>query len=438
MVNRKTTQPLKGSLDINFDVFLKNTDFAEIEESCDESLPLGALGNDIHVLFQEAQFRDLPNDNFQVLEPSAQLASKFLESGTLDKFFHIIFHGSTTSAGKIRKVNTRQYVTSDMDPDVEVAAPQIDDVKRSLNQLAKHCHYRIAKEVENQGTTAPLNQTHQIARYPSGCKSEMRISRIGFDKLVEVAGKSPIDVPYLLTLQFEMAVLLLHELVHACWHFVNGSEGQNPFFGDSIINELGFEMENVLFGGHLTRIYHDEAAVKRYKHNNKKSLLRGIVAVWDWPYQLQAQNYIKDKAVDLLYRKEPIEVRSLDRAWRVELQFLQQLFTDDFGEDISLEKSKVLTPQRTQGFCFRVTYNDKCIPVSGAKTKKDEKMYIPAGYRRLASGDIVRRSAVTKHNTSVKSKASQGASKAVSAKKIPAKKTATKKTATKKRSTKKR
>lgn len=438
MVNRKTTQPLKGSQDIDFDVFLEQTDFAQIEESSDESLSLGALGNDIHLLFQKAQFLDLPNDNFQVLEPSARLASKFLESGTLDKFFHIIFHGSTTFAGKIRKVNSRQYIISDMDPEVEVAASQIDEVKKGLNQLAKHCHYRITKQVANQGSTIPLDQKHRVARYSTGCKSEMRISRTDYNKLIKVTETRSTDVPYLLALQFEMAVLLLHELVHACWYFVNGSEDKNPFFGDSIINELGFEMENQLFGGHLTRIYGDETRVKRYKHNEKESLLRGIVALWEWPYQLQAQDYIKDKNVDLLYRKEPIEVRPLDQAWRVELPFLQQLFTDNFWEDVSLENSRALRPQRTQGFCFRVRYDNKCIPVSAAKTKKDEKLYIPAGYKRMKNGDIVRRSAVTRRKSTAKSKASQGASKAVSAKRTPAKRTTAKKTATKKGSTKKR
>ena len=183
----------------------------------------------------------------------------------------------------------------------------------------------------------------------------------------------------------------------------------------------------------MTRIYGDEATVKRYKHNEKTSLFKGIVAVWDWPYQLQTQSYIKDKDVDLLCRKEPVEVRPLDRAWRVELQVLQQLFTDDFWEEISVKNSTALKPQRTQGFCFRVSYNDKCIPVSGAKTKRDDKLYIPAGYQRMKNGDIIRRSAVTKRKTTAKSRASKGASKKTSARKTATKKTTTKKALTKKR-----
>ncbi|KAJ8071725.1 hypothetical protein OCU04_002041 [Sclerotinia nivalis] len=67
--------------------------------------------------------------------------------------------------------------------------------------------------------------------------------------------------------QYLLAIVMCHELTHALWYAIqdhNLNESYEPFFEDSPQCELGYEMENSVFGGLIEPVFHAPAAPFAY------------------------------------------------------------------------------------------------------------------------------------------------------------------------------
>ncbi|CAK4034147.1 Hypothetical predicted protein [Lecanosticta acicola] len=378
-----------AGLDLDFDDFKRNAKFMSREiTNLQADLK---LTNEIHPFFREGQFEGLSTDEYRAIEQSARLASKFLESGSLDNFFHIIFFAKAQPAELIhKKIRARRYRKEDIDSDRKVPCPEIRRVKDLLRRMCEHSHYQITWNVDEGALTNDIkNSNTRSKKYPRGLKSVIRISRNTFNDLLRAVGSE--DTPRRIALTFEFAVMLLHEMAHACSCFVDCDPQYDAFFGDRReTNEIGFEMENFLFGGILTRVYPEEdPEAGLYRDHDHDSALTGAVVLWEFPYQLQVQGYLGSKEADILVAEQPKKQRPLDMAWRVPLTFLQDFFRDDFWNSLG---SNDLLPKREVAFCFRVhkvRQNVLLVPVKASGNISLERQYVPAGFRRIASGDIV-------------------------------------------------
>jgi hypothetical protein len=165
--------------------------------------------------------------------------------------------------------------------------------------------------------------------FQKGEKSRIYISASMYDTLRDAQGTN--DIPLLLKLQFEFAVTLVHEIGHALDNLCHGQLAWNHFCGDSIVCETGFELENRLFGGHLTMFcegWEDPKKWNRYHHDGQRSSLSGVLVLWEYPYQGAVAAYRDHGSMQT--RGELKNIRPLDVAWRVPVTFLQNFFEDTF------------------------------------------------------------------------------------------------------------
>ena len=88
--------------------------------------------------------------------------------------------------------------------------------------------------------------------------------------------------------------------------------------------------------------------------------------------------------------QRPEVIRPLDVAWRVPLTFLARLFDDNFWTVELPDDSNLLRAECFVGYCFNSDKKGNPKPVKAPLTGQDGAMkYIPDGFHRLSSGDIV-------------------------------------------------
>lgn len=124
-----------------------------------------------------------------------------------------------------------------------------------LAHLAKHMRFVVTDGIVGGACTEQLGDNDIVLpECPDGFKSLVRIRRSMYDELAAATNDAE-DLPCLMMLRFEFAVMLVHELTHALHNLRRGRLEHEPYIGDNAVSKLGFEMERILFGGHLTRIF---------------------------------------------------------------------------------------------------------------------------------------------------------------------------------------
>ena len=353
------------------------------------------LTNRIHPLFDQPLKKAV--DDFSVVEQSARLATQFVECGLLHRLFLAIANeGKPGRAWGETGREEDKYERVGLEiPHSELITTKKTDGRRAqelLKHLSQSITYALDSATKDHGATESIQDKHFIdSKFPNGEKSKVKIAASLYEDLKKAQGTE--DTPYLFYLQVNLAITLVHEIGHAVDNLAHGKLWHGHFLGENIIREAGFDIETRLFGGHLTTLFGSKtdpnAITNRYYHERRPSALRGILVLFEYPYQSLATLYAHHES-HMEIRKQPRDVRELDVAWRVPIPFLGKLFCDGFWRDELPSNPTALRPECSVGYTFRTDSNGNSIPV---KKHKDDKtmMYVPKGYRRVKDdGSVVR------------------------------------------------
>lgn len=130
-------------------------------------------------------------------------------------------------------------------------------IRGLLEDVARHVKWAVVDSPDSGAVTQQAGDEKRILpECPYGYKSTVEISKSIYDTLADASRKAD-DLPLLIILRFEFAVMMIHELAHLVHNFAFGKLDREPSFGSSGVVEIGFEVENRLFGGHLCRMYDD-------------------------------------------------------------------------------------------------------------------------------------------------------------------------------------
>ena len=355
-----------------------------------DELRIGLLRNQVHALFSESLRTAVPD--YSVVEQSAKLASHFVECGVLDRLFLAIWDNGKHGRGWRSRTNPNkvgyEYPPEDLDETVPITPADRIRVRKLLKTLSDNIYYRVDDKADAHAITHSLiNDKVPDKSFSKGERSRVKISVNIYNALrTAQCGK---DAALLLRLQFEFAVVLVHEIGHALDNLCHGQLTWHHFFGENAICETGFEIENRLFGGHLTMVYEgweDPKKYNRYHHGGQRSSMSGVLVLWEYPYQGVVAAYGNHGL--LQERGELKAIRRFDVAWRVPITFLQRFFEESFWASEFPANKNALRPKCSTGYCFRVDRYGASIPVT-INREKDAMMCVPPGYRQLKSGDIV-------------------------------------------------
>lgn len=304
------------------------TRFMKPESTTSKILRLGRLTNRTHPLFRRHRFFPARFEiDYNIVKQSACLASRFLECGRLDSLLKAIilpkdFWQNPDDA-------------QDWAVQYDTQLPAIDEedkkaIRDVLDQLSMNIIWCVRDFPDEGAVTNQVGDEHvELPECPYGYKSIVEISAKTYDALADATAKE--DLPLLLTLRFQFAVMLVHEVGHLVHNFMFGKLDREPSLRRSGVAELGFEMESRLFEV-LTRMFthvdpNGEETLQIHKHEGRTSELTGLLVLWDYPSIGLVARYRKDGAY---FEAEETSNKTLDVAWRVSLTFLTHFFEDVF------------------------------------------------------------------------------------------------------------
>lgn len=183
-----------------------------------------------------------------------------------------------------------------------------------------------------QQLPGPLNPS-QAAAFARGVRSRIAMSSSLYQTLCNLtvaAQDKPRPSQSLLILQFQLSKLLLHELGHAISNAVQGNTCYGELFHeDSDLAEMGYALENAVFGGVLDMNTTLCAANYNSCSNAPQStnVCKGNFALHAWPDG--KTQYYYERLGNKLFRSRR-ELPPVTKVQRVELQFLAQLFSHEF------------------------------------------------------------------------------------------------------------
>jgi hypothetical protein len=350
------------------------------------SSALGDLSNDILPIFRAANFPDVKD--YEVIKPSVRLASHFLQHASLHHMLRTILkHGKMTPVGEDDSEGKPMYAyprnTRKLnDNDVSL-------IGKSLDELAKFVTFREnAKHTPANASTVALDKPTKV-KYKTktlrGHRSRIEYSAALLETLTKAtkASAKKQDVPLLLAWRFMFAVQLAHEVCHALMYAKDGHKEEfdtEPFFPKATTAEVGFTMEETLFGGSPSLLWAEEkptrkGAVKAYhKSKGKLSDLVGLSVVWPWPCTSIVREY-QAKDCGLWMRKADMEaLESKDVAWRVPLTDLAEFFNMSFWA----QENPPTHLERSVGFAFSCDANG--VKSAAEVNKRELRRYVPKGY----------------------------------------------------------
>ncbi|KAK5111840.1 hypothetical protein LTR85_011738 [Meristemomyces frigidus] len=297
------------------------------------------LLNSIHPLFGCQNF---PGVFWAPLQRPARLATKMLGAAVLKPLLRTALRGQPTHLQRTYGRN-RKYVYAAATIATPVTRAAILDVEQALIDLAPMIRFQISDTVDSWATTPDLTwATPGHRHFSNGVGSRIRHARSLYDALgdaasTEVIGRNALDWPQLRLLEFDFAVVMVHEVFHAFFNARLGSANWEPFFGNATIAETGFEAESRLFGGHICPLYNEPDDAQHEIHpyrflghpdegQGPLSAARGIMVMWEWPERGVVDAYTDQQTIDCHRSLLP----KLDLAWRLPLSYFAQVFTTAF------------------------------------------------------------------------------------------------------------
>jgi hypothetical protein len=199
---------------------------------------------------------------------------------------------------------------------------------------------------------------HRTETLP-GHRSRVEYSRTLLRRLEKASkpSSSKQDKPLLLVWRFTLAVQLAHEVCHA---LVNAKDGRlkafhaEPFFPDALTAEVGFAMEETLFGGSPALLWageqpDDEQATRvHHKSAGKLSDLVGVFVLWPWPCTSIVREYQAQNCALHMRKADMAALKPKDVAWRVAIGDLARFFDTAFWA----QENPDTVFDRSVGFAF--------------------------------------------------------------------------------------
>ena len=203
------------------------------------------LKNPIHPIFQKRNWQNSAQDLWPQLQPALRLASRFIgEDEMLDFWFHLVWG---------RK--EMQDVSKELGYSLErfsAEGPPLDTKKKQQISLW------LREYGERQQST--------FLSFKAGVKLGRTIRTAAKNIFVELqweflellrdhaSGQKVLSETQLLTANFLIAVVLIHELGHAV-HLSISRTKYEPYYGDHVLPEVGHAWACWTFGGAITRMW---------------------------------------------------------------------------------------------------------------------------------------------------------------------------------------
>ena len=320
------------------------------------------LTNAIHPLLRQASFD--PTLEYEAFEPSLRLVSRLLETAQVRHFLHAMWFGTNehigdTVNGTLRGMKAEAYRSNrsvlglSKDDVVAVDAKlatlakmvrfHVHDLPEWINGQCRACKMPVVPGISRPG--GPPCPT--LADF-KGANSDISITRTRYDALVAASrsGQTEHDLKHE---QFDMAMLIFHELGHAAH---NAQMGHRPadFFGDALIAESGFDITACVFG-----------AIPQRSTKNKQSL-------WmNWPNRLTLDTYEKHGPPKLAYR-DLDTIKECKKACYAPA-FEVELWEDSFWDDtVRLKGPKALVIPAFAIWTQEAIWNGDRVPVPASVT----------------------------------------------------------------------
>lgn len=383
------------------------------------------LDNTIHPLFAESQFEGV--DDYEVLRMPARLATNLLESEALPSMFWTMLNHRELYDECYFKADRYLHELPERDHGGEkqyAYRSPVDSewygfeahgklhISAALVNLVPFVHFRISDTPAEGAVTNGLvgeevsYEEHggraDLRPYPMGVKTETNISRNTYSRLRDATNDYDDDngdLAYLLQLQFEFAVMLMHEICHCLLWATEGELGYEPFFPASDdadppdfegvartkpTAELGFEAETRLFGGYPAMLFDDCHVVRLAPISStaatEESKLQGVPVCWKWPHGALLSKYRSEGDYIGVRTKQ---LPSMELAWRVPIEYFAKLFTNEFwDEGLSRRGAAALRMPMEVGHFFAV--NKKS---GNMGPRKPGKGQVPEGWRLATSRD---------------------------------------------------
>ena len=162
--------------------------------------------------------------------------------------------------------------------------------------------------------------------------------------------------------QVALAITIVHEFAHAIWFCINKKYKVDPYLRGHFINELGFELEHMLFSGLIMPI--------------------GTPAVEAAPYGFKIDRFpeagIRDDEETRVFSREPPSDSGWKTGWShpVSMKWVSSLFTVDKWEEVARLGLSALKPQRRTGCAHDYRIKKKKRPRSPSPTSPSKKVKI--------------------------------------------------------------
>ncbi|PPJ51359.1 hypothetical protein CBER1_10062 [Cercospora berteroae] len=408
----------KSTEDEEYPFWDKRCQFSKIQRYKQSSLKMHRLTNPISEIFAKHLFAiednkertAISDQTYAKLASSLKLASQMIYSPLLVPFWSALLLKQPSYWENRDNPNEygMQFTFDQFDP----ARPWSDEVRRAtedqVHSLHRYVKYVITDRTDSFCTEQQGSHHEYAPDVPKGYSSEIWIGTKKINQLIAATVNSG-DVPALLVCRFRLALGLLHELAHAAWNKVNGKIDFEPFFGNELVSELGFELERQLFDGCLDILYDslrsEEASndLKVHRYSGRTSALVGFPALWEHPSQDNIEDYRGMSCLQV--RKEVKEKQKYDLVWQVSLNHFEKFFKDSFWESEECYDRKNWHPPREVGYTVRRIVQEPQEAKDGKEAKEgrnvtepvalaaDEERYLfkfrGCNYERGAYGEII-------------------------------------------------
>lgn len=215
----------------------------------------GELDNDIHPIFRQANF---PHAEYEVLKRPLRLASQLLEELARRPFMKLLVkHGEFI---KITDGDKTEYAYPPLQT-AELTEQDKSDIQQALARLAELVTFRKDDELSSSSArTEPMvRPAGFVPVLPREVPSTIFYSKRAYEQLRKLANPKSKDVVARTVHEFNFAVTLMHESVHALVNAVDGGIDYEPFMSTDSnkapISEVGFAAEVELFGGHIAMLF---------------------------------------------------------------------------------------------------------------------------------------------------------------------------------------
>jgi len=305
---------------------------------------LGDLSNPILPVFKATNFVNVKD--YSAIEPSVRLASHLLKHPSLRPMLRTILkHGTMIPLREKESSGNSLYRYPD-DSANEMTDDDIAYIDLALDELAGFVTFEAMEEhgpadARTQIIIKRKSKRDHRTETLDGHRSRVEYSLELLERLEKASrpSSSKQDKPLLLVWRFTLAVQLAHEVCHV---LVNAKDGRlkrfhaEPFFHNALTAEVGFAMEETLFGGSPALLWpeeqpDDEQATRvHHKNAGKLSDLVGVFVFWPWPCTSIVRDYQAQNCALHMRRADMAALKPKDVAWRVTISDLARFFDTAF------------------------------------------------------------------------------------------------------------